>query len=110
MKRKFTKDVKLYDKTHIQALTDDVTLIIDRGLSYDENLPSRIYSTSITSGREIELPKIANNRTAGAFPLFVDDKAVIVGTSYRVDGDKLFMNLEFKDGGTHNVRIFVVGN
>ncbi|NBW41766.1 hypothetical protein EBR25_12305 [bacterium] len=70
IKLKFAKQLKSFRgiekemMAHLQAMTDNLYEAITRGLSYDENLNSKIVKVAVTSGRSFslnakELPKIA---------------------------------------------------
>ena len=69
IKLKFAKQMKVFrgiEKdmiTHLQALTDNLYEALTRGLSYDQNLNSKIVKIEVTSDRPFslnakELPKI----------------------------------------------------
>jgi hypothetical protein len=70
IKLKFAKQMKVFRGveremiTHLQAMTDNLYEAITRGLSYDQNLNSKIIRIEVTPGRPFslnakELPKIA---------------------------------------------------
>jgi len=70
IKLKFSKQLKTFAGinkemiTHLQAMTDNLYEVLTRGLSYDQNLNSKIITVNVVSGRSFslnakELPRIS---------------------------------------------------
>lgn len=114
MKQKFRRQIttpqNAADKNlyvHVQELTDDLSSVIAKGLSFSDNLPAQLLKLSVTSGRPFTVTSV--RKIEGLYPIFVNDQKTWNSIQYRkVNDSKQEITLTFEGGGTHDVTFFVV--
>lgn len=110
MKRKFSKEVRKQTDLSgfVQELADDTALVIERGLSWSDNLPGKIYTIRANSSVGFTLPNIPGFTCRGGAILFIGDNATITSQSYRQASNSIEVTLAFSDGLAHTVSILCI--
>jgi hypothetical protein len=110
LKPSFSANIKPKDNLleHVQSLTDDVTDIIRGKLSYDTNLPSRIFTTLCNSGEFIPMPFRGTSKALGVMVVLVENNKVITKQQYLNESNNISIALTFEDNLASRVTFFVI--
>ena len=110
MKRKFNSEIRPKDDlaTQLQPALDDLSRVINRGLTWADNLPGAIYVVRTISGGAVNMPIIEGLRCRGASVAFVGDGATISSVSYRQKNDTIEVTPTFTDGQAHEITFYCI--
>jgi hypothetical protein len=110
MRTKFSREIRPKDDlgAQLQPAFDDLARVINRGLTWAENLPGAVYSVRVGSGTAVNMPTVEGLKCRGASVIFVSDGVVVSSVSYRQKNDTVEVTPTFSDGQPHEVIFFCI--